>query len=564
MSALLFCLLLLVGWLVPDHFPPWKGFQNEAPAFAALLVAACYQAAQSYRTATTQQISGLASLWIVSLLTLVWLQWFTGLVALAGDAFVATAYLLGFGIAWQIGAKAAATEAGKKEWLTPLAGTFVLGAVLSSWIALLQWFELEGMMVPWVMSAAHTTRALGNLAQPNQLATLLLMGTVATMMLYQWERISGFLATLLVAVMSMGVVLTQSRTALVSAGCLLALRYLIPHASGPIRIHKSAVWAWVICLLAMTAVLHGFADEMHAKGDLRGEIATVGLRPLMWKQLLAGLAESPWLGYGWLQTGAAQQQGAMLVAGLEQTNYAHNLMLDLMVWCGIPIGIGIIVVGIRWLMVRWLRVRSATGVLLFAWLLPVGVHSMLEFPFAYAYLLFPAGILLGMIDSATENSETVATISGRTMRWLVGLMLLVYSLLVPALGWEYQKIEEDFRVARFENRRIGQTPVDYSVPELHLLTQWGTVLRAMRLRAEPGMSPSDLLTLRLASQRFSWGALHFRYAMALALNGQPEQAAMQMQLIKNMFGPEMYEEARNDFLRMKKEKYPELARVKLP
>lgn len=562
MTFALFCILILAGWLIPDHFPPWMAFHNEAPAFLAALVLA-WHSRLDRKALTTTTLTSSATWPLLAVLALVWAQWALGLLPFLGDASTATVYLLAFGLVWRVGAQLGRNaEDTRQRWVHALAATFAAGAVLSTWMAWLQWFGLEETMAPWVMSAAHTHRALGNLGQPNQLATLMLMGTVGLAILYESRRLSGWLAALLVVLVTTGVVLTQSRTALVSATCLVLLFLLARNATTGARIKGLALWGWLGSLLGMTALFQHVLLAMSPKAPAGAEIMSIGLRPVLWKQLLTGLAESPWWGYGWLQTAAAQQQGARLVPGLEQANYSHNLLLDLMVWCGVPVAILLVIWMTRWLITRWLRVREMQGVLLFAWLAPLAVHSMLEFPFAYAYLLIPAGLILGLIDG--EQPENSRVLKAQWDRALGSSMLLVYTLLVPALGWEYVKVEEDFRVARFENMRVGQTPPDYATPDLRLLTQWRTVLDAMRLRAEPGMSDQEIRKLEQASLRFSWGALHFRYALALGLNGYPEEASAQMELISKLYKAEMYDEARKSFLMLQKEKYPQLSLVRLP
>ena len=57
-----------------------------------------------------------------------------------------------------------------RGWLT--------AALVSSGIGLLQYFNLEGVLHPWVNTAEPGT-AFGNLRQPNQLATLLVIGLLA-------------------------------------------------------------------------------------------------------------------------------------------------------------------------------------------------------------------------------------------------------------------------------------------------------------------------------------------------------------------------------------------------
>lgn len=564
LPAGLFGALLLVGWLVPDRFPPWQAFHNEAPVFAALILLA-WGVRLWQTTAAVAVLIWLPLLMVVA----VWMQWAVGLLPFAGDAYVASVYLLGLSLALAIGFKLGRSKDGFNALTTSLATSFAAGAILVATMSWIQFLEIENYFLPWIMTPRYPGRAVGNLGQPNQAATLMLMGLVALVLVWETGRLGNRLTVLLATLISSGIVLTQSRAGLLSAVCLVMLWHLWPRkAAVQPRLRGYVIWLWVMMLLAVALSQPLWGETLVDTGAVRPIGDTVNLRPLMWKQMLAAVADSPWVGYGWLQTATAHQVGAMQVPGLEQTNYAHNLVLDLMLWLGVPAALTATVIVACWFVRRFLRVRTTQHLLYVAWLVPLGVHSMLELPFAYSYLLFPAGLIIGLIASFDSVSVSGNLRLG-VERWqtaasvLLGGILLLYSILVLGLGYEYQKVEEDFRVVRFENMRVGQTPVEYEPPRVNLLTQWRTVLSAMRLRAQPGMSPEELNVLHDASARYSWAALHFRYALALALNERPKEAAQQLSLLKNLYGEELYKEVRENWRRLATE-HPTLNDIRLP
>ena len=138
-----------------------------------------------------------------------------------------------------------------------------------------------------------------------------------------------------------------------------------------------------------------------------------------------------------------------------------------------------------------------------------------------------------------------------------------FMALLAALLIEYTSVEEDYRVNRFENRRLGRTPEEYSIPNLRLLTQFESLLHAMRLRATRGMSSADLDTLVSTARRYTWAPLQFRTALALGLNGRPQEARKHLEILKAMFPSEIYEEGRSQWL-LQQEQYPELTAVTPP
>lgn len=90
------------------------------------------------------------------------------------------------------------------------------------------------------------------------------------------------------------------------------------------------------------------------------------------------------------------------------------------------------------------------------------------------------------------------------------------------------------------------------------------MLKTARQAAEPNMSKADLENLRKVSQRFAYGAVHFRYALALALNGDPVGANRQLAIIRGMYGEVYYAACKAEMRRLEKEKYPQLAAVVVP
>ncbi|MFN4350618.1 MAG: Wzy polymerase domain-containing protein [Hylemonella sp.] len=556
MAYLLFSILLTLGWLVPHHFPPWLAFNNEVPVFAGLLLAGLLMWLRDKKE--NVQIGALHAV-VLLLLVVGALQYLMGLQPFIGDLWVATTYLGGFAFAWTLG-DAWALDKWQDRYspLDTLALAFVAGGAVSASMGIIQWAEVERNFTPWIMSAAHTSRALANLAQPNQLSTLLLMGIVAAAILREREKISFSVLLLLVTVQSVGVVLTQSRTGLLVV-VVLSLWYLVVGSTfSRIQRHGALIWGGALWLAAWAFQSLG---TLYGKQVLGEQMLQAGLRPLMWRQFADAICQSPWLGYGWLQTQAAQQQGALNVPGLEQASYAHNHILDLAIWIGLPLTALVIGVALATIWHRRHAVRDKRVVMLATWLLPLICHAMLELPLAYAYFLLPAGVMMGMLDRWTRGAKSWTM---QVPRWGWLPVWLIYAGLTIGIGVEYMQAEEDYRVARFEQRGIGQSVQEYQAPNLKLLTQLDVGLKAIRIKAEHGMKESDIKLLKLAAQRYPWVPTHFQYALALGLNGKPEDAAQQLNLMKGLFGPLLYAEIRKEYVSQQRARYPQLEGVKVP
>ena len=548
-----------LSWLLPNHYPPWVNFHSEFLAFLGL---GGMLGAFLWRNATTIHVPRL----VVALLALAavpWLQHAAGLVFFAGDALVSSYYLVGLAAAITLGysskppAGPAVNVPGASS-LLPMAMVLLVAALLSALLGFLQWLSLTEVLTTAAMHIEPGERVMANLGQPNQLASLLLMGIVALVFVYEQRgigRLGLFLGT---TFMTWVIVLTGSRTAILSA-LAIVLFLLFKKRSGGSLLPAGFLGIWfagfVLATLAMPSV-----NELLLLRDGRDVALTDSNgRVLIWQQTVAAIAEAPWLGYGWNQTPVAQATGALQYPGTLFFSNAHNLVLDLCTWVGLPLGIALSAACAYWLCTRMKWAHTTEAVYAMAMLLPVAVHSMLEFPFAYAYFLLAAGLLMGVVEAST----VVARPFNLSVRAGWGVLALL-----AAIGgyqsYEYILVEEDYRVARFENLRVGRTPEDYRAPDIRLNTQLKALLSVLRQPAVPAMTPQQMESLRQVSLRFGFRPLVFRYAVAMGLNGDPEGASRQMQVLRGMYGERYYLATKAEMERLAVTQYPPLSAIRLP
>jgi hypothetical protein len=116
---------------------------------------------------------------------------------------------------------------------------------------------------------------------------------------------------------------------------------------------------------------------------------------------------------------------------------------------------------------------------------------------------------------------------------------------------------------RFEMRHVGRTPEGYEAPQLVLLTQLGEMLQLGRVVPREHMPREEIERLHEGTVRFGWATLHLAYAMALAMNGEPQQAERELRLLHATYGDEAYATARWLWAGMQQQ-HPEMAAVRLP
>ena len=87
--------LMVLAWLVPDHYLPWLSFYNDSAMALGLLL---FLLGTTRDTAAPVHVP--AIFWtLVAVAAIPWFQWTSGQLAFAGDALVGSLYVLGLALA---------------------------------------------------------------------------------------------------------------------------------------------------------------------------------------------------------------------------------------------------------------------------------------------------------------------------------------------------------------------------------------------------------------------------------------------------------------------------------
>lgn len=505
---------LSLAWLLPNHYLPWTSFHADAWIAIVLALAAV---AVILRSSGPVRWYPMAIL-VGALVFVPLIQHYFGLVMLSGTAWISATYLIGFLLALLTGAQ---WEAASPSQLAD--GLFLaigIAAVISVGLQLNQWLELQFLDV-WAVGGTGS-RPAANLSQPNQLATLLLWGLLAAAWGFLRKRIGVWSALFMAIYLLFGVALTGSRSAWIAIAIFtfagFMWRGLWPHKQ----------WPWCLAGLALyfsaTVPLVGWLSQilmLPSAGNLNNVLRTSSeIRPLAWSMFVDAALQRPLWGYGWNQVVLAQFAAALNHPSLHVLfSHSHNLFLDMVLWCGIPIGVSVSVFLAWWAFSKALAVRRAEEAVLFLFLLVVGNHAMWEFPLHYAYFLLPTGLVMGVLDKRLAARSAIET----SRRALSAICLIAVVLLLLVIR-DYSRVEPNYRMQRFEWAHIKTEPV--RPPEVLLLNQWREVARANKFEPTAGMSTQDLDWLRsVISSNPSAGAF-YKLASALAMNGRPEEAAL--------------------------------------
>jgi hypothetical protein len=525
--------LFAISWLLPNHYNPWLNFHSEAMAFASIAVLMttillAQGSAPEHWPAT--------ALWVAGAALIPWVQWILGISPFAGDSLIVSYYLIGWAIAMMIGYHIGKRLSGQSE--LALMSMLCIAAFLSAIVGLLQWLKLEEYLGVYAAQTDIGDPAMGNLAQPNQLGTLLLMGMVAFAYLCEQRIIGIWTLALSIVILTAVLALTHSRSGMIglfAVGAFLQVKRSVTNT----RIQSWQILSWMLLFILMSVVSPHVDRALFLSTDTE-PLFTANGRILIWSQTWEGIRQAPWTGYGWNQTFSTTSVGSLRHPGVLIATYAHNVLLDMVAWNGWPIGLLLIGLGGYWFFTRLRRVSGVAGTYSMACLLPFTIHSLVELSFAYAYFLLAAGALIGVVEASLAGAR-----SWRVSRTVIGLVFAIWITIGAGIAYEYILLEEDVRVTRFENLRVGATNDSYHIPEIKLLTHMATLQRATRLQPVPHMTDSQLDDMRLAVMRFPGGGLALRYAMALAMNGDPTGARHTMDVIRGIYGAAFFEQATN-------------------
>ncbi len=300
------------------------------------------------------------------------------------------------------------------------AWAWVACGTLNIAIALVQVFAPSWPDGTWLAASGIPGRAVGNLRQPNHLSSLLLWHCIAVVALLQLGQLRRVWAGGLLALGVFAVVLTASRTGLVSVLLLAGWGLLDRRLSRPAR--TLLVAAPVAYALSWLGMVQWAELTQHTFGGAQrlAEASVGGSRTAVWRDTLTLIAQQPWFGVGlgefnlaWTLTPLPQRPVAFF-------DHTHSLPLQLAVELGLPLA-ALVMALLTWALWRGLRAAWATPGNLgtaqrcaMLMVLMIGLHSLLEYPLWYSYFLLPAAWAWGFALQADVMSPPPPPLSPLT------------------------------------------------------------------------------------------------------------------------------------------------------
>lgn len=385
LSFVLSIICFTLSILNPSFYPPWNSFISEYLAFLALLFLLPLFVRN---TVSIPKIS----LFFILFSIIPILQYSFGQIFYFNKAELAFIYIASFWLASIIGFN----SVNRYDYSLDYFFLVIVGCgLLSSFIAVAQWLKI-GMSIDWVM--APQARVSANMSQPNHLATFLLLSLMSCLYFYENKRFNC-IALLLFSLLFLSVIaLTQSRTAWVSL--LFIYTYLaISYKRNLINLSFKKQNCFLGYFVASAILLPIFKESLLKIDTVTAvERASSGYERIqIWQQAIEAIKMQPLWGYGWNQSSFAQYETLQFGYVQRYLTSFHNIFLDILVWCGIPIGFTITIICVYMVIKCLIKSITSSQICLITSVFVILIHALFEFPLSYSYFLLPLGFLLGAL-----------------------------------------------------------------------------------------------------------------------------------------------------------------------
>lgn len=518
--ALIAAILVSLAWLMPVHYRPWVTYTGELYAFFALFALAIIFLKEKIKL----PVVGLPLL-LLACVPLI--QLLAGQVFFFSTAMMGCIFVFSFWLASVLGYHLSTGNYNREETFTHLSYVFLASGTITGLIALCQWSNLDSVL-PGMVNINGNQRPYANFAQPNNMATFLLMSLMSCLYLYEKKKIQTKWLFVCAAVIVMGVALSQSRTAWVAAIAIMLYLGFYQY-KGIIRLKWYCSTAWFIffisCIVAFPLLSQLATQIMDAQVVQSRDVVSRATgdmsRLAIWQQMLAAIQAQPWFGYGWYQTSVAFVSITDTVQGPVWIRSAHNFIIDFLIWNGVVIGVPFLAyLGyLGYQMQRWVKTpESVIGILMIGAFV---THAMFEFPQHYAYFLLPVGFIIGTV--LAQRSDVAKQLVMPS--WLIKAIFAVGVILIAVIYRDYDiavpKLGQSIRYEQQPEKITNEKPI-------FLLTEFNHRIDWIRVDPYTKMSQDEIHQHEKLVVSYPTKYNLLKYIRLLAYNGYIKEAHHQL------------------------------------
>ncbi|PKO26247.1 MAG: hypothetical protein CVU35_00415 [Betaproteobacteria bacterium HGW-Betaproteobacteria-8] len=534
-------LMMSLPFVYPGHGLPIPGFYSEWLAGGlGLLALLPLLKRESWQPLEIPRIT----LIFPGFIALVFIQWLLGMLHSSQYALMAASYLV-WAFFLAILGNHLRRQLGWEQIITTLSWFVLAGGLLNGLIALLQLLT-QNVMVVALLSEAH---GYGVFAKASYFTSYTALAVISAFYLYSRAHLKAVAAiiTATTLILTLSLPGLQGSWAYLLTIALLAIllrskvinqqawRAQVEQGQSR-RLLRIALIALPLLALAQLAVSFMIEPQPTAAPQTLDEsVAVSGFAAYLhlWRESWQLFLQAPWLGIGLGQLrwetfntfngGLAQGLPAMF-------GNTQNLLVQLLVETGI-VGVLLLLVGlVAWLRAFAWRHLAFSGWWLLAVLAVIGIHAMFEFSLWFACFLGIAAFLLGAGEEKT--SQVRIAFSGRALVVTVlvmgavhlGSMLIGYQVLQR---WLTPVMEGEVADGKFTPEQAMFDQLNW-VRSKTLLAPYADILYVRLLVPDETMLQEKLEITQSALHFMPTRAAAYRYPLLLALNGQTNEAILQL------------------------------------
>lgn len=523
--------------LVSHHVHPFRTFYNEFAIIFALLLSLVFAFSRGTYVIQPRVVWGLFALLLMMAFQLV-----TQMVWPHQVIFPAMYIVLAI-LAVFFGAHLSREEFTATNLCDAIAKAHVLVALLSvgmECVQIMGW-DWRPLVMYMPTQGVANVRPFANIAQPNQLALMLCFGLAGIWWLRQQTKLKGMPAFLMCVVLVWGLALTQSRIA------WLILPIFAGLSVSALIGKKREPFSPILILLFLYVLLVFFLKEISqwigfSSGSVIERIGGRSERSILAQQALSMIGSHPWLGVGWFGFGPAQVDIGAEFSPTIYAEHSHNLVLNIAAELGLPFAIlffGAMLIWVwRTCMNLSMRRRPETGLFLL-FLIAAGIHSLVEFPLWYAFVLVPLMVLAGVVHGLRWKQEA-SSIPATVIQRLAILGLLFSAFVV----YDFQRVVEGFAEFRRAKDYASMNVEKVQRPSFTLMSDYYSYFSVMRILPAKNMTRDQIEFLEESSRRFGYVHVLSKLAEVYVLNGEEQKAIKTMRTLSKLhpyYYPEYYD-----------------------
>ena len=434
-------LFFILGILNPSFYLPWSSFLSEYLVFLSFL---CLLPVLFKKDVTIPK----KSIFFLLLSFVPIVQYSFGLIIFLDKAILSFLYLFCFWLAVLVG-----YNSGKNynNTLDLIYGTFLICGLISSLIAILQWLDI-GTHSDFIMRAPN--RPFANLGQPNHLSTFLILALISCLYFFENKVLNDKVLIVFSIIFLITISITQSRTAWVIL-FFLALYWIYNCKKNILNFSEKRILLYMSIFIVFVFSLPKIKSlfiQSHSI-SMFDRVSSGYERIEIWLQAVDAMKKQPLIGYGWNQSSFAQFETIQVGFINNRLTSFHNIILDIVIWCGIPIGFSIVLFFLFLLIKYLLQSSTSSQVFSISSIFVVVIHGLFEFPLSYSYFLFPIGLFLGYLFFSFRENYIFGKGFIFIFVFLLGLFFSFYVFL------DYSKIPDNMVAAEEHEMNERKYPI---------------------------------------------------------------------------------------------------------